>query len=189
MNIEVKNGTYEFHGNEIGFSFYTDLNAVNKVKFVNAVTEYVVGENYNSVIRDLMFDFELIDIFTDIDLTEIRESVDILSRIEEFLSETKAVDIVKANMADGLLQSLNEAVDDNIAYRTGSHNDPVSKALSLLINTVNDKIKSINMNELMEAAQKLNSITGELSTDSILEAYKKSDLYEDRMLNNAKEKA
>ena len=121
----------------------------------------------------MMFDFEIVDIFTDVDLTEIRESVDSLSKIEEFLSETKVVDIVKANMVDGLLQSLNNAVDDNIAYRTGIQRNSLSDALSNLLVTFNKKINDIDTDSLMEVAQKLNNMTGDLSADSILEAYQK----------------
>lgn len=177
MNIEVRNGMYTFKETDIGFSFYTDLSAVNKVRFVNTVTNYIVDENYNAIIRDMMFDFEIVDIFTDVDLTEIRESVDSLSKIEEFLSETKVVDIVKANMVDGLLQSLNNAVDDNIAYRTGIQRNSLSDALSNLLVTFNKKINDIDTDSLMEVAQKLNNMTGDLSADSILEAYVNSDLY------------
>ena len=57
MNIKTRNGMYTFKGVDTAFSFYTDLNAVNKVKFVNNVTNYIVDENYNAIIRDLMFDF------------------------------------------------------------------------------------------------------------------------------------
>ena len=173
MNIEVGNGMYILKGTDIVFSFYTDLSAVNKVKFVNTVRNYIVNENYNAIIRDMMFDFDIVDIFTDVDLTEIRESVDSLSKIEEFLSETKVVDIVKANMVDGLLQSLNNAVDDNIAYRTGIQRNSLSDALSNLLVTFNKKINDIDTDSLMEVAQKLNNMTGDLSADSILEAYQK----------------
>lgn len=177
MNIKVRNGMYTFKGVDTAFSFYTDLSAVNKVKFVNTVTNYIVDENYNAIIRDLMFDFEIVDIFTDVDLTEIRESVDSLSKIEEFLSETKVVEIVKANMTDGLLQALNKAVDDNISYRTGVQRNSFSDALSNLLETVNRKMNDIDTESLMEVAQKLNNMTGDLSADSILEAYANSDLY------------
>ena len=177
MNIEIRNGMYTFKGADIGFSFYTDLSAANKVKFVNTVTNYIVNEDYNAIIRDMMFDFEIVDIFTDIDLTEISESVDSLSKIEEFLLETEVVDIVKTNMADGLLQALNKAVDNNISYRTGVQRNSLSDALSNLLVTFDKKINDIDTDSLMEVAQKLNNITGGLSADSILEAYVKSDLY------------
>lgn len=173
MDIEVKNGIYTFKGTDVAFSFYTNLNAINKVKFINTVTHYIVGENYNSIIRDLIFDFEIIDIFTDVDLTEICESVDSLSKIEEFLSETKIVDIVKENMVDGLLQELNKTVDDNISYHTGIHRNNLSDALSNLIETLNKKINEIAIPDLAEIAQKLSSIDHNISAEEIVRAYRK----------------
>ena len=76
-------------------------------------------------------------------------------------------------MADGLLQSLNKAVDDNISYRTGVQRNSLSDALSNLLVTFNKKINDIDTDSLMEVAQKLNNMTGDLSADSILEAYQK----------------
>lgn len=43
--------------------------------------------------------------------------------------------------------------------------------------TFNKKINDIDTDSLMEVAQKLNNMTGDLSADSILEAYVNSDLY------------
>jgi len=188
MNIEVKDGVYTFKGVDTKFSFRTNLSAVKKISFVNSVTDYIVGDNYNSVIHDLMFDFEIIEIFTDVDLTEIRESSDSLSKIEEFLSETKVVDIVKANMADGLLQELNRAVDDNISYRTGVQCNHLTNALSNLIETIDKKIKGIDTDSLMEVAQKLNDMNGDLTPDSILEAYANSELYKKTAEETKKQK-
>ena len=184
MNNNVKNGMYTFKETDVSFSFYTDLNAVKKMRFVQMVTNYIVDDkNYNSIIRDLMFDFEIVDIFTDIDLTEISESNNSLDKIEEFLSETKVVDIVKSNMAEGLLETLNKAVDDNISYRTGVQRNNFSDALSNLFVTLNKKISDIDIENLMEMAQKINSMTGDFSAESILKAYANSDLYKKESKN------
>lgn len=176
MNIEVRDGMYTVNGVDKAFSFRTNLTAVKKISFVNTVTNYIVDENYNSIIRDLMFDFEIIEMFTDVDLSDIRESADSLSKIEEIVSETKIVDVVKANIIDGLLQELNKAVDDNISYRTGIHRNPLTDALSNLLGTIDRKISNLDTDGLMEVAQKLTEIDGDLTPDSILEAYAKSDL-------------
>lgn len=188
MNIEVKKSAYTFEGIENKFSFYTNLTAVNKVKFVNSVVDLIVGENYHSIIRNMMFDFGIVNIFTDIDLTDIYESGDKLSEIEKFLSETNIVKIVKSNMVDGLLNDLNKAVDDSIAYKTGVHRNSLSDALSELLVTLNKKISSVDTEAMFEAAKKLNSMTGELTTESILEAYAKSDLFKRDIEKDKKDK-
>lgn len=190
MDIKVESGTYTYNGNDFDFSFYTDLSAVNKIKFVNTVTDYIVGDNYNSVIRDLMFDFEIIDIFTDIDLTEVSESADSLSKIEEFLDETEVAAIVKSNMAEGLLDELNKAVDDNISYRSGLYRDVYASSffnsLAKLVNVCEKKFNEIDFNSLTDIAQKLDDISlNNLSPSELLGAYMNSDLYKDNLHGHA----
>ena len=181
MNDNVMNGMYTFKGVDKEFSFRTDINATDKLRFVNTVTEYVVGENYNSIIRNLMFDYEIIDIFTDIDLTDIRDAVDSLNKIDELVSETKIVKIVKENMVDNLLIELNNAVDDNIAYKTGVNRNSFTDALSHLLQTIDKKIDSIDVVDLMNVAKKLGNISGKLTPDKILEAYADSDSYKSQV--------
>lgn len=180
MNFEVKTGTYNFKGTEMSFNYYTDLSAVDKMRFVNSVTDIIVGDNYNSIIKDLIFDFEIIDIFTDIDLSEIRDSSDNINLIEEFVKETLVVDIVKANSKDFIIDELKQAVDDNIEYKTGVHSNSFTTSLSHLLKTIESKIVGIDTQGMMEMAQKINSISGELTADKILDAYSKTDMFKQK---------
>lgn len=180
MNFEVKTGTYSFKGTEMSFNYYTDLSAVDKMRFVNSVTDIIVGDNYNSIIKDLIFDFEVIDIFTDIDLSEIRDSSDNISLIEEFVKETLVVDIVKANSKDFIIDELKQAVDDNIEYKTGVHSNSFTTSLSHLLKTIESKIVGIDTQGMMEMAQKINSVSGELTADKILDAYSKTDMFKQK---------
>lgn len=180
MNFEVKTGTYSFKGIEMSFNYYTDLSAVDKMRFVNSVTDIIVGDNYNSIIKDLIFDFEVIDIFTDIDLSEIRDSSDNISLIEEFVKETLVVDIVKANSKDFIIDELKQAVDDNIEYKTGVHSNSFTTSLSHLLKTIESKIVGIDTQGMMEMAQKINSVSGELTADKILDAYSKTDMFKQK---------
>ncbi len=177
MDIGMKTGVYTFNGSEMPFSFYIYLNATKKIKFVNNVTECIVDENYNSIIRDLIFDFEIVNIFTDVDLTDIYESDDALTKIEEFLSETNIVKIVKENMIEGLLQDLDKAVDDNIAFRTGVHRNSLADSLSNLLDTLNRKMNEIDTEMMMAAAKKLNDMNGSLTPESVLKAYADLNLH------------
>lgn len=180
MNFEVKTGIYNFKGTEMSFNYYTDLSAVDKMRFVNSVTDIIVGDNYNSIIKDLIFDFEIIDIFTDIDLSEIRDSSDNINLIEEFVKETLVVDIVKANSKDFIIDELKQAVDDNIEYKTGVHSNSFTTSLSHLLKTIESKIVGIDTQGMMEMAQKINSISGELTADKILDAYSKTDMFKQK---------
>ena len=182
MIKEVKTGTY-FKGEEsFNFNFNTDLSVANKLKFVNSVCDLVVnGNNYNSVIKDLVFDFFIIDIMTDIDMSEFKKSSAFLDDVEEFLMETNIVEIVKANAFPNLFDELNNAVDDSIEYLTGIHKNPLNNALTSLINTFERKISEVDLENMMSVANKLNGITDDFTIENLVNAYVKSDVHKQNL--------
>lgn len=183
MIKEVKTGTY-FKGEEFfNFDFYTNLSTAKKVEFVNSVTSLVVdGNNYNSVIKNLIFDFYVIDVFTNVETTDLKTSDFFLDDVEEFLDETNIVDIVKANMEIGLLEELNKSVDLNIEYLTGIHPSPLNDALTKLISTFEKKINEVDLNSMMEMASKFSGMTGEFTPENIVNAYLKSDVHKENVV-------
>jgi len=171
MVKEVMTGSYIRNGEVINFNFYTDLKVKEKINFVNDITDTLIGENYNSVLRDMLFDYKIISMFTDVDLSDMNEVKDSISYIEDFLDETDVVDIVKANVNDGLIDELNKALDDNIEYRTGIRKTNLNDALTQLVNTIEKKISSIDTEEMMEVAAKFNNIIGQIDTKELIDAY------------------
>lgn len=181
MNKNVKMGVYTRNGESISFNFYTNLRAVDKMKFVDTVTSYVVGDNYNSVIRDMMFDFTIIDIFTDVDITEIVNSkTNSINMIEDLLDETNIAAIVKANAENGLIAELEKAVDDNIEYRTGVRRNPIADGIGSLLKTIETKLAGIDTDGMMQMAQVISGMSGEMTPERVLEAYSKSDMFKER---------
>lgn len=179
MTKNVKMGVYiqktADGENNISFNFFTNLSAVDKMKFVNEVTNLVLTDNYYTVIKDMIFDFVIINIFTDIDISEISEAPNSISRIEELLETTNIVEIVKANMEEGLLFELKDAVDKNIEYRTGIHTSHISDSISKLLNTIESKISGIDTQMMVELAEKLTGISGDLTVEKLAEAYSNTD--------------
>ena len=180
MNRSVKMGIYTHNGEEVNFNFYTSLRAYDKMRFVQNVTNLVVGDNYNSVIKDMMFDFMIIDIFTDVDITEINNSNDAINMIEQLLDETNIVAIVKANVEDGVIDELEKAVDDNIEYRTGVRRNPIADGISSLLKTIENKLADIDVDGMMEMAQTISGMAGEMTPERMLEAYSHSDMFKER---------
>lgn len=168
----VMNGTY-FKGEEsFNFNFYTDVTYSMKLEYVNSVVETLVDEyNYNSIIKDLISDFYIIINFTDVDVVDIMESETFLDDAEMFLEETNIIDIVKANMKEGLLEELNNAINLSISYRTGIKINPLGEALAKLISTIEKKIGEIDLDDAMDMMQKFTSMTGELTPESLVNAY------------------
>lgn len=182
----VKTGTY-IHNNELyDFNFKTNLSAAEKLKFVNSVVDLVVDEiHYNSVIRNLIFDFYIIDIVTDIDTKEFAESNNFLDDVEQFLLSTNIIDIVKANVAQDLFNELNDAIDKSIEYITGIHLSPVVQSLASLFSAIEDKVNEIDLTSAMDMIQKFANMTGEFTPESIVNAYMESDTHKNNLIEIA----
>lgn len=177
MKNEMKMGVYERNGENVQFGFSTFLSAYEKLNFVNSVVDVVVTDSsYNYIIKDMVFDFNIIRFFTDVDLSEIVESDNNIDAIEEFLNETNVVEIVKMNATLGVIDELMEAVDFNIEYKTGIHTNLIASSLSSLLNTIDRKIEDIDLSSLMGFADAMSGVSGELTAEKIVEAYGKSDL-------------
>lgn len=189
MMKEKKLGTYICGEESYKFTFETNLSISKKAKFVNSVVSLVVDkEDYNAVIRDLIFDFYTIELFTDIDTTELKQSDNFLDDVEAFLLETNIIEIVKANAFPTLFDELNDAVNKSIEYKTGIHPSPLNEALASLINTLEKKIGEFDMNSAMEIASKLNGITEDFTTENVVQAYLNSDVHKNNLDEVAKSK-
>lgn len=191
----IKMGTYFYNEESYNFNFATDISAYRKMMFVNYVVNSIVDDDrYNSIVRDMIFDFGLVYIFTDIDTSfidvkdENGNPINPIIFIEQFLEETNVVDIVKANMEVGLLEELNKAVDKSIEYRTGIHQSPISGALTSLLSTLEKKINEFDMGSMMDMAQKFAGITGELTPESVVNAYINSDMHQKNLAEIAESK-
>lgn len=184
----VKTGAYTYKNESIPFNFYTELRAVDKIKFINAVCDTLIDTNYYSVIRDLVFDFQIVNVFTDVVVPELQDSPSPISIIEEFLDDTNIVEIVKANVDKKLIAELEKAVDENIEYRTGIHKNTLEDALTSLLHTVEQKINDVDTEGMMEMAIKLNSISDELTPERILQAYSETDMFKNRIYEKEQER-
>lgn len=184
--INAKTGAYTHKGEVSEFNFVTNIPSSMKVNFVKSVTNALIDEennDYNSVIRDLIFDFYIIVAMTDVDVFDMASNGDI-DDIENFVNETNIVEIVKANVDNGVIQELSDAVDVNLEYRTGVKIDSITKSISSLLNTIEDKIPEFDMDEIMNASEIFSQLSGELNAEKLLEAYANSDVFKKYVLDN-----
>ena len=187
MKNEVKTGVYTIDDKDAPFAFYTSLNAYRKSQFVVSVSNILVGDNYNYVIRDLAFDFCIVAIFTDIDTTDVQDADDGITAMEEFVEKFKPViDIVKANVEDGVFDELHTAIDLNVEYRTGIHINPISSSLAKLLDTLNNKFSGFDLDKMIEIAEPMSKIAGELTPEKMLDAYAKTNIFKEHWGNSDK---
>lgn len=183
----VMTGNY-INGDKIhNFEFYTSLSASNKVKFVNSVTSILVdGENYNSIIYDIIFDFYVVDIFATDESTKevvdrLKHSNAFLEDVEEFLENTNIAEIIKAGADYGLIDELKHSVDLNVQYLTGIHPNRLNDALTELINTIERKIDGVDLSAMMDVAQLFAGMTDDFTTENVVNAYINSDMHKDNL--------
>lgn len=191
----IKIGTCIHNDETFNFNFATDLSAHRKLMFVNYVVNSIVNEDrYDFIVKDLIFDFGIVEIMTDIDTSfihvkdEDENDINPIVFIEPFLEETNVVDIVKANMEIGLLDELSDAVNKSIEYRTGIHPSPIADSISSLLSTLEKKINEVDLDSVMSMATKLSGITGDLTVDNIVKAYMDSDMHKKNLEDVAKSK-
>lgn len=186
MNIEIKAGVYTRNGEDVPFNFYTSLSAYNKVRFVDSVVSAIVTDDgYNYVIKDMLFDFWVVSFFTDVDVSKIAEAENNIDAIEDFFDENNIVDIVKINIVPGIIDELEKAVEFNIEYKTGIHINPISSSLSSLLDTIEEKVENIDFDSMMDIAEAMSGISGELTADKMLDAYAKTDIFKKNWENAA----
>lgn len=185
----TKTGVYTCNEELNNFNFKTNLSIAEKLKFVNSVVDLVVTENrYNSVIRNLVFDFYVIDIMTDIETDDFKSSPTFLNDVEDFLFSINAVEIVKVNAFPTLFDELNNAIDKSIQYLTGIQFNPLNEAIANLFNTIEKKINEVDLDSLMSAAQKFAGMTEEFTMDNLVNSYMNSDVHKKNLADIAEVK-
>lgn len=195
MMKEMKNGVFTYKDESYNFDFKTSLSAYDKMIFVKTVVDNIVGDNsYDVVIKDLIFDFAIIEVFTNIDTSFINtkdengDDIDSIILIEHFLEESNVVDVVKENMDVGLLDELNHAVDLNVQYLTGINPNPLNEAIASLVSTLEKKINEVDLDSMMDMAQKFASMTDDFTLENAVNAYMNSDIHKENLAEIAEAK-
>lgn len=196
MVKENKNGIFTYKDESYDFNFKTSLSAYDKLVFVKTVVNTIVNDDsYDVVIKDLIFDFAIIDVFTNIDTSFINmkdedgEDISSIILIEHFLEESNVVDIVKANMKDGLFDELMEAVDLNIQYLTGIKQNSIDSAIANLLSTLEKRTNDVNLEDMMSIAHKFDNMTEDFTLENLVNAYMNSDIHKKNLEEIAEAKA
>lgn len=178
MNAMMKSDVYVYNGKEFEMNYSTDISISKKMNFVSYVVSTIVGDGYYyPMLRDMIFDFQLLNFFSDVD-TGIDEDTDnVFDEIESFLDNTNAVDVIKSNINFNVLIELNDAVDKAIEYKTGIHPSLISDAIVSLLNTVESKFSDIDVDSMADMAKVFSKMQGDITPDKMLSAYANSDLF------------
>ena len=185
----TKTGTYTYNDEAYNFYFGTNISASDKSTFVRTVVDTIVDDTgYDSVLRDVIFNYVTISMFTDINtsflmvVNEKGDKVIDVDKLEDFLLSTNVIDIIKVNAFPTLFDELDKAVDLSIEYRTGIHPSPLSDSIASLFSILEKKINEVDLDSIMGMVQKFASMTGELTPESIMNAYMNSDVHKSNLV-------
>ena len=176
----IDTAMYVRNGKNIEFNYYTDLSVSKRIAFVNAVVDTVVGDDYYyPMLRDIMFDFQLVNFFTDVDtgIDFDDDSGELIDEIDAFLSDGNLVDILKVSIDIDVLMELSDSVDKAIEYKTGIHPSPIEDAIASLLDTVERKFSGIDVDSMTGMAKVFGKLQGDITPEKMLEAYANSDIF------------
>ena len=179
MNEKIINDTYISNGEEIEFTYLANPSMSKKVAFVKSVAENVVNDDcYYPMIKDMVFDFCLIEFFSDIrSNAENEKEEDTIDYVEEFIENNNAATVMKLGMDFDVIQELRENVDKMIEYKTGIHPSPIADAISKVLDTLEQKFAGIDVDAMSGMANVFGKLQGDITPEKMLEAYAKSDVF------------
>lgn len=176
MSDKIISDTYIGNGEEIEFNYYSRPSMSKKLSFVKSVVDTVCGDDYYyPMIKDMTFDFCLIEFFSDIVVADDNE--DTIDYVEEFLANNNAATVMKLGMDFDVVQELYENVDKMIEYKTGIHSSPIADAISKVIDTLEQKFAGIDVDAMTGMANVFGKLQGDITPEKMLEAYAKSDVF------------
>lgn len=186
---DIKTGIFEYQGKEYSFNFYTDINLPKKVTFVNGVLNTIVTEDhYYSVLRGVIFGFQLINVFSDaLDNLSEEDKTFSLAEIEDIVMNTTIVDTIIANARVGLIDELHEAIDRDIEYKTGIHRNPFIEAVASLLGALEQRVKDIGVDGLMGFVEAFRGISGDdMTPEKLWDTYAESKAFKKVMESREK---
>ena len=182
MNALFNNtGTYEINGEEKSFNFKTTLNAVERMSFVDGVVKTIINDTYEYIIRDMMFDYIVIRMFTDVDCSEIEECEHAhvaMNMIEDLVYGTSIASTVKLYAGEALLNELNKAIDYSIQVKTGIVLNPASDILVSILKLVEEKLASYDNDGITDMVKLFSGMDkADFNVNAALQAYANSDAF------------
>ena len=161
----------------------TEINVVvenisikRKLSFINFVVDNVVTENrYNLVLKNIIINIGLIKYFSDADIGDILSSEDFIDEFEEFEENTDLIAVLKTEINLTEFLDMLDCINKQIEYKTGIHENEITNAISSLLNKLEQKLDTIDLDNIVQIGNVLSSVSDELTMDKLVDAYSKTD--------------
>lgn len=172
----TKSDNYTYNGEVKEYHYSPTASITEQIAFVEMVSDGVfVHGNYLPLLKQHMFDYMLVEVFTDIAMDELVR----LDAFDKFNKETGVARHIAKELGSVMCKNLEDSIDANIEYKKNAAHDDISTAIVELINKITHKIEAfgegLDSDKVMDFIQKFgeSGIDGE----SIVKAYLDSDNY------------
>ena len=127
----------------------------------------------------------MVKYFTDIDINDVildeesKLTLDGIFNFEEFQETCNLVEIIKLTIDNTEYTSLINSIDKQIEFKTGIRNvdNDISYSVCNVLKTLEEKIDSLNLEDVFDVGNKLANISNDLTVDKLVEAYGKTDSF------------
>lgn len=162
---------YKYNNEEIKYSIKPYVSILDRIKIIKDTTRIcIIDDDYFSCLKDVAFNIALINVLTDIDLGDM--SID---DTEDFIKNTDVITTIKNTVGENFIKELKQEANYNIEYKTGIHEDGISKGVSDFFKILNEKIR-FDQTKANAILEKLNSLDFEkLDINSLVDSYIKSE--------------
>lgn len=162
---------YKYNNEEIKYSIKPYVSILDRIKIIKDTTRIcIIDDDYFSCLKDVAFNIALINVLTDIDLGDM--SID---DTEDFIKNTDVITTIKNIVGENFIKELKQEANYNIEYKTGIHEDSISKCVSDFFKILNEKIR-FDQTKANAILEKLNSLDFEkLDINSLVDSYIKSE--------------
>lgn len=189
MDEKIYRATYvnPSDGEELEYSYWTDISALNKSMLVRTVVELVVNDGfYDGLLRDVFFKQAIIAAFTDVEMgvpdensTSKMINTSTIEKVESFVEQSGIAETVMANMKPGVLSSIIKSIDENIEYKTGVQQHGLEKSLTELIERLTEKVNAMDVGSLNDVLGKVAAMQGDFTPEKVLDAYMSTDMFKE----------
>lgn len=180
----TKKDTYTYNGKVIEYSYSPTATYGEQCAFVAIVSDRVfIKGNYLPLLKDIAFDYVLLENFTDIDF--VKTGINNIDAFAEFDKGTGLAKKLKANLNPTMLKTLTASVDANIEYKRQTAQDDFTTELTLLLKNLNDRFADSNNDIDPETTMAFMKkfIESGFDGESIAKAYLGSDAFKKNVEN------
>lgn len=175
--------TYVYNDEMYNYNYAKNIKPLQAISLIKNVTDVVIDMSdafiYIATLKDIIFDYCLIDVFTDIDISFLEDDLD---KIYDFVINTDIAETIKSNAENSIIQNLEKDINQSIQLKTGIKVNSIEDTMVNVIKEMTDNINIADFNtnkisDLINSVKAMNDNSELFTPDKIIEAFANTEKY------------